>query len=142
MPESTTLAAYALSIAALVAALISTIIKPLIETLPAFSSTAPDQRAHDALLRGINLLLNLAGVLILAHATGQDALDAWLPIALQVGLQALGAHALYQAVRPVALKAPAAPDLAATYGGMPNAAKQPGPDVAPMPTPAPDASAS
>lgn len=126
MTASTTLAAYALSIAALVAALISTIIKPLIETIPAFSPNAPDQRGHDALLRAVNLTLNLAGVLILAHAMGQNALDAWLPVALQVALQALGSHYVYLAVRPATPKTPA-PDSgdASASMGMANAVKEP-----------------
>lgn len=116
---STVLAAYAVSIAAFVSALISTIIKPLLEAIPAFSPSRPDQRAHDALLRAVNLLLNVGGVLILAAAYHQLALENWLPIALQVALQALGSHALYQAITA----SPAVSASAPSDVGQPNAVK-------------------
>lgn len=100
------LAAYAVAIATAVSSLISTIIKPLIETIPAFSPSAPDPRGHDALLRGINLLLNVVGVLLLAAAYGQLTLANWEPLTLQVVIQTLGSHVIYQTVKP---SAPAGP---------------------------------
>ncbi len=95
------LAAYAVTIAALVSAVISTIIKPLVESLPFANPSQPGyvSAAHDALLRAANIALNFAGVAIMAITHGQLSVANWLPIALQIFVQALGSHALYETIK-------------------------------------------
>ena len=100
------LAAYAVTIAALVSAIISTLVKPLVESLPFANPSAPGYvaAAHDALLRVANVLLNCGGVALMAITHGNLSAVNWLPIALQIFVQALGSHTLYQAIKnpPVA----------------------------------------
>lgn len=97
------IAAYGVAIAALVAAAVGVLVKPLVEALPFANPAAPrsyNGKAHDALLRASNVALNVAGVLLMGLASGQVSLANWLPVTLQIAAQALGAHVLYQAIKP------------------------------------------
>ncbi len=113
---SDVLAAYAVTIAALVSAVISTIVKPLIESLPFANPNQPGYiaAAHDALLRAANVLLNCAGVAIMAITHGQLSVANWLPLALQIFVQALGSHSLYNTIKNPS------PALATTTAGAPS----------------------
>lgn len=94
------LAAYAALVATIVSSFISQIVKPLLESAPAFAPSAPNQRAHDALLRLANVALNLAGVGILAAAGGYLTLANWQTLALQIVFQVAWSHGVYQTIKP------------------------------------------
>lgn len=81
----------AVALAAIATFLLS-LIKPFIELLPFARTTSP---THDATLRLLNVLLNIALALLAALAAGQLSATSWLPLILQGLAQAAGAQTLY-----------------------------------------------
>lgn len=76
-----------------VATFLLSLIKPFVETLPFARTTSP---THDATLRLLNVLLNIALAMLAALVAGQLTGATWLPLILQGLAQAAGAHTLYQ----------------------------------------------
>lgn len=81
----------AVALAAIATFLLS-LIKPFVELLPFVRTTSP---THDATLRLLNVLLNIALALLAAYAAGQLTATTWLPLILQGLAQAAGAQTLY-----------------------------------------------
>ncbi len=81
----------AVALAAIATFLLS-LIKPFVELLPFARTTSP---THDATLRLLNVLLNIALALLAARAAGQLTATIWLPLILQGLAQAAGAQTLY-----------------------------------------------
>ncbi|MGZ3676049.1 MAG: hypothetical protein ACXVCO_17230, partial [Ktedonobacterales bacterium] len=81
----------AVALAAIATFLLS-LIKPFVELLPFARTTSP---THDATLRLLNVLLNIALALLAALAAGQLTATTWLPLILQGLAQAAGAQTLY-----------------------------------------------
>jgi hypothetical protein len=92
-------AANALAQSAAIAAIVTMLIgyvRPFIEQLPFARPSAP---THDATLRLLNLLLNLAGVLALAAtAPGGVQPTDWLPLGIQTLAMAAGSHIIFHTV--------------------------------------------
>lgn len=93
-----TLVAYWSAIAGGVALVLNLFVKPLLEMIP-FANPAQkatyNNPAHDALIRGANVLLNVVGVLILASVNNQLTLSNWLSLSLQVAMLACGSHTVF-----------------------------------------------
>lgn len=81
----------AVALAAIATFLLS-LLKPFVELLPFARTTSP---THDATLRLLNVLLNIALALLAACAAGQLTATTWLPLILQGLAQAAGAQTLY-----------------------------------------------
>ncbi len=81
----------AVALAAIATFLLS-LIKPFVELLPFARTTSP---THDATLRLLNVLLNIALALLAALAANQLTPTTWLPLILQGLAQAAGAQTLY-----------------------------------------------
>jgi hypothetical protein len=81
----------AVALAAIATFLLS-LLKPFVELLPFARTTSP---THDATLRLLNVLLNIALALLAALAAGQLTATTWLPLILQGLAQAAGAQTLY-----------------------------------------------
>lgn len=86
------------AVSAVVAALISQFVQPLLGSVPALAPSAPDQTLRNMALRAANLLLSVAGVLIMASVQGQLAWANIVPTAAAVITVALGAHAAYKVI--------------------------------------------
>lgn len=102
------------AVGAVVAALISQFVQPLLSQFPATSASAPDQTLRNFALRGANLLLSVAAVLVMAGVQGQLAWANLVPTAAAVVSVALGAHAAYKVIpAPGASVAASAPQVPA-----------------------------
>lgn len=84
----------AVALAAIATFLLS-LIKPFVELLPFARTTCA---THDATLRLLNVLLNIALALLAALAAGQLTTTTCLPLLLQGLAQAAGAQTLYHTI--------------------------------------------
>lgn len=93
----TGLMANAATMTAIVVLLVS-LITPFVESVPALSDTAENKARHDAALRGLNVLLNVAVVFLVAAATSTVTLADVLPLVVQALAQSAGAHFAFHVV--------------------------------------------
>lgn len=94
-----TMLANAAAMTAVVMLLVS-LLSPFVESIPAFADTPDNKARHDAALRLLNVVLNVAVVFVFAaaSASGGLALADLLPLLVQALAQSAGAHFAYHVV--------------------------------------------
>jgi len=96
--STTQIVLYLAAVAAVVSAIITQFVQPLINRVPALAPTAPDPTLRNLVLRIVNVVLSVGGVIVLAVIAGQLSLTTLVPTAAAVALVALGAHGFYKLI--------------------------------------------